>query len=267
MTAVRLESNKVKIAKRVIEVFEFLGGGDRPATVVDIARHYGRPQSSTSELLSSLVAMGLLYKDPVSREFTPTPRLAALGISAQPALIRDGRLFNYMDQLARMTRKTVALFGMVGPHAQVFRWISAPNPLADNVGCGSSEPLSNSIAGILLLSTFPPEQARGMLWRLNAEAPVEKKFDHAEMVERVARLRRLKQASGEAGFVPGAQMSAVLVPRGGNERPLVLGVLYPLDAAPEDDTLLDTLKHGVSQVVSGQAGEVSGNGTPFLRAV
>src|SRR6516165_9678709 len=109
MAAATLESNKAKIAKRVIEVLEFFGARNQPATVMDIARRYGRPQSSTSELLSSLVEMGLLYKDAASRSFTPTPRLATLGVSGQPDIIRDGRLFNYMDRLAQTTRQTVAL--------------------------------------------------------------------------------------------------------------------------------------------------------------
>ena len=71
-----LESNKTKIAKRVIEVFEFFDQGSPSATVMDIVRRYRRPQSSTSELLASLVEMGLLYKDMRSRSYSPTPRLA-----------------------------------------------------------------------------------------------------------------------------------------------------------------------------------------------
>jgi len=270
MAAIKLESNKAKIAKRVIEVFEFFGGTRQPATVMDIARRYGRPQSSTSELLSSLVEMGLLYKDPTSRSFTPTPRLATLGNAAQPDIIRDGRLFNYMDRLAQTTRKTVALFGVVGTHVQIFRWIPAARPLSREVGCGSSELLSNSAAGLLLLSTLPGEQARGMLWRLNAEAEPHAKFDYAEMVEHVANLRRKGHASGKAGFIPSAQMSAVLLPGGIDDRPLALGVLYPAEGAHEAEALVETMKHGTSQVFADSAGEYpSASGAPieFLRAV
>ena len=62
-----VESNKAKIAKRVIEVLEFFDVEHPQATVMDIVRRYNRPQSSTSELLSSLVGLGLLYKDAYSR--------------------------------------------------------------------------------------------------------------------------------------------------------------------------------------------------------
>ena len=269
MAALSLESNKAKIAKRVIEVFEFFGSNSEPATVMDIARRYGRPQSSTSELLSSLVEMGVLYKDPMSRSFKPTPRLASLGISGQPETIRDGRLFNYMEQLAQTTRKTVALFGMIGTHVQVFRWLPSPNPLSRDIGCGSSELLSNSTAGLLLLSTLLPDQARGMLWRLNAEAPADAKFDHAEMVDRVARFRQKGHGAGGAGFVAGAQMSGVMLPRGVNERPLVLGVMYERDSQIDADALIETMKHGVHQVFNRAPAEalIAPEPARFLRAV
>lgn len=270
MTAIKLDSNKAKIAKRVIEVFEFFGGASQPATVMDIARRYGRPQSSTSELLSSLVEMGLLYKDPASRSFMPTPRLATLGLAAQPETIRDGRLFNYMDRLAQTTRKTVGLFGIVGTHVQVFRWISPARPLSREIGCGSSELLSNSTAGLLLLSMLPTEQARGMLWRLNAEAAPDARFDHAEMVERVTEMRRKGHASGESGFIATARMSAVLLPRYTDERPLALGVLYPSEVAREADALVETMKHGIAQVFNDHANEYASPAAApieFIRAV
>ena len=55
-----VESNKAKIAKRVVEVLEFFDDDHPRATVMDIVRRYDRPQSSTSELLSSLAGLGLL---------------------------------------------------------------------------------------------------------------------------------------------------------------------------------------------------------------
>jgi hypothetical protein len=73
----RGESNKAKIARRVIEVLEFFDEAHPRATVMDIVRRFNRPQSSTSELLSSLVDLGLLYKDPYSRSYTPNFHLNA----------------------------------------------------------------------------------------------------------------------------------------------------------------------------------------------
>src|ERR1700756_2628914 len=117
------DPNKAKTARRVIEVLEFFDEQNRQATVMDIARRYNRPQSSTSELLAILVDMGLLYKDPNSRSFTPTPRAAMLGSQCQPTLVRDGRLSMMMDRLVAQTGQGAAVLGMVGLQVQMFRWM------------------------------------------------------------------------------------------------------------------------------------------------
>ncbi|MBM3595769.1 MAG: helix-turn-helix domain-containing protein [Alphaproteobacteria bacterium] len=60
MAGKRSAPNKAKIARRIVEVLEFFDDGYPEATVMDIVRHYDHPKSSTSELLSSLVELGLL---------------------------------------------------------------------------------------------------------------------------------------------------------------------------------------------------------------
>jgi DNA-binding IclR family transcriptional regulator len=263
-----LEPNKAKIAKRVVEVFEFFNENAQQATVMDIVRRYGRPQSSTSELLATLVELGLLYKDSRSRYYSPTPRLAALGISAQPELIRNGHLFAFMDRLAQTTRNSVGLFGMVGTQVQIFRLVPGPEPVMRDIGYGACEQLAASAAGLLLLSTLPAEQANRILWRLNAEAPPARKFNPAETREQVSAMRRNGHATGPAGFCPGVQMAATLLPRTGTEHPLALGMMYPATATVDAEALVATLNRSLAQC---NASEVEYPATPaaapFMMAV
>jgi DNA-binding IclR family transcriptional regulator len=172
------QSNKAKIAKRVIEVLEFFDEEHPQATVMDIVRRFNRPQSSTSELLSSLVDLGLLYKDPCSRSYAPTPRAALLGSSVQSGLVRDGRLTGLIDRLSAQTGLAVAVFGMVGLKAQIFSWRGGARALrtAGSSGfCGGQqEHLSDSAVGWLLLSTVAQPRRDGMLRRLNANSPLQR---------------------------------------------------------------------------------------------
>lgn len=262
--ALALESNKTKIARRVIEVFEFFATENRRATVMDIVRRYGRPQSSTSELLCALVEMGLLYKDPQSRSYAPTPRLAALGNACQPEPISDGRLFAYMDRLAQTSRCGVGLFGIVGTHVQVFRWAQSAEPSASDLGCGSSALLSSSAAGLLLLSSLGPGPASKMLWRLNAEAEPENRFNLAEFNENVADFDQLGCATGESGFEPGTRVTAVLLPEQMGERRLALGVIYGANAAVDPEALVATLRHGVEERFSDMSEAFP---APFMRSM
>jgi DNA-binding IclR family transcriptional regulator len=194
------ESNKAKIANRVIEVLDFFDDSHPQATVMDIVRRYNRPQSSTSELLSSLVNLGLLYKDPTTRSYSPTPRAALLGSVTQPDMIRDGRLVSIVDRLVAQTGLGVAVFGMVGLNVQIFSWRGGNATLGTSrwqgFGSGLLERMSDSAAGQLLLSTIAQPRRDGTIRRLNAEAADDRKFVFADMASMVEAMRDTGFAHG-----------------------------------------------------------------------
>lgn len=239
------EANKAKTARRVIEVFEYFDGQKRHATVMDIVRRYKRPQSSTSELMASLVEMGLLYKDPVTRSYTPTPRAAILGMQAQPSVVRDGRLWAQMDKLSEETGLGLALMGMVGLNVQVFHCVAGARASHAALRGGAQERLVDSAAGLLLLSTLPAERRDGMLRRLNAEAAAERKFNHAALREAVEACGRQGHADGALGFDCGAQICATLLPIEAEDRPLALGFVYPPGASVQIPELISILRRSV----------------------
>ena len=188
-----VESNKAKIACRVIEVLEFFDEDHPQATVMDIVRRYNRPQSSTSELLSSLVELGLLYKDAAARSYSPTPRAAMLGAAAQPAMIRNGQLTALIDRITAQTGLSVGVFGMVGPKAQIITWRSTPAcpriPGTTGFGGGLLDMLTGSAAGWLLLSTVATPRRDGIIRRINAEAAADRKIGFAEMTAAIDHCR------------------------------------------------------------------------------
>jgi DNA-binding IclR family transcriptional regulator len=248
-----IDPNKAKTARRVIEVLEFFDEERRHATVMDIARRYNRPQSSTSELLSILVDMGLLYKEPASRSYMPTPRAAMLGSLFQPNAVRDGRLSMLTDRLVAQTGLGTAVLGMVCLNAQVYRWMAGTNPLpasGDGVAGGAQTPLYDSAGGWLLLATLAADRREGVLRRLRAEAPPERRFSPSEILERVQECAQRGYAIGPAGFDTAADMCAVLLPRETGERPMVLSLVY--EARDEVDpkalvALLQSSVQGLSQ--------------------
>lgn len=238
------EPNKAKTARRVIEVLEYFDEEHREVTVMDIVRRYNRPQSSTSELLASLVDMGILYKDPSTRSYTLTPRAAILGSLSQPESIRDGRLGRVFDQLSAQTGLGIALVGMIGLNAQLFRWRGGAMRIGSTkrLQGGQQQSLHESAAGWLLMSTIAPERRDGTLRRLNAEASADRKFNHAELSDRVAECARRGYAVGPAGFGTSATMCAILLPGHGHERPLVIGLAYEPAEGIEPDALVALLQ-------------------------
>jgi len=236
-------SNKAKIARRVIEVLEYFDDAHREATVMDIVRRYNRPQSSTSELLSSLVELGLLRKDPFTRSYSLTPRAALLGNAGQPEMVRDGRLVRLLDRLSAQTGLSVSLMGMVGLDSQIIVWrhgTRSPASTADLFG-GCKEPLNRSTAGLLMLSTVPARRAEGMVRRLNAEASAEFKFSHTETVAKIETLRQARYAFGPLGFGADAQSLNVLVPDQPEDHPLIVSVIYGRDDKVNAESLLQSV--------------------------
>lgn len=236
------ESNKAKIANRVIEVLDFFDDHHTEATVMDIVRRYNRPQSSTSELLLSLVNLGLLYKDPISRSYSPTPRAALLGSTTQPDIIRDGRLVSIIDRLVAQTGLGVAVFGMVGLNVQIFSWRGGNSTLStahsQGFNSGILERMSDSAAGLLLLSTIAQPRRDSAIRRLNAEASENRKFHFAEMSAQVDQIRTAGFARGVAGFGSIADTCAILLPDQSTNRPIAIGFIYE----PSDQVNADALR-------------------------
>jgi DNA-binding IclR family transcriptional regulator len=251
--ATGLDPNKAKTARRVIEVLEFFDEQTRHATAMDIARRYRRPQSSTFELLSIMVEMGVLYKDPVSRLFKPTPRAAMLGSMFQPRLVRDGRLSALADSLRAATGLATAVMGLVGLDAQIFRWIPGATPIAATARgglCGGAQsPLHRSAAGWLLLSTVSSDRRGAMLRRLRASSPADQMFSIAEISEQIAVCGDQGVAVGPAGFGDAAQTCSILLPMEAGERPMVLALVYEPGETVDPAALTALLQGSVQRCV------------------
>lgn len=259
-------SNKAKIARRVIEVLEYFDDTHREATVMDIVRRYNRPQSSTSELLSSLVELGLLHKDPYSRAYSLTPRAALLGTSGQPELVRDGRIVRLMDRLVAQTGLSVALLSMVGLDAQIVSWRHGPRALAATreLNGGIKEPLVRTAAGWLMLSTITRQRCEGMVRRLNAEADDLHKFSYSEMLARVDACREPRHVFGPAGYSTGAEALCALLPRQPEGHPLVVSVIYGKDDKVNPEALFQCMGDAMRKCLPDP--EMTSNVEPFPNA-
>lgn len=253
MATARGSSNKAKIARRVVEVLEFFDDNHPQATVMDIVRRYDRPQSSTSELLSSLVELGLLHKDPYSRSYRPTVRAALLGATTQADMVRDGRLVRFMDRLAAQTGLSVILYGKIGLEAQIVNLrhgAQSPSWVKSNFFGGMKEALGRNAAGWLLLSTLEPDVLDGALRRLNAEAGEAEKFNQREMHFRVGEAARSNIATGPAGFGSSGSMVATLLPGSPHEDRLAVGIVLNRETSADPSLLAQYIEQAAESYLA-----------------
>ena len=245
-------TNKAKIAKRVIEVLDYFDERHQQATVMDIVRRYDRPQSSTSELMTSLVELGLLHKDPYLRVYRPTARAAFLGIAGQLPALRDGRLLQLIDRLGSDTGHPVILFGLVGLRSQVLTWRPGGrchSHIVQHLYTGLQEPLSNSASGWLLMSTIAPARCEGVLRRLNAEASEKFKFSPQQMNAQLEHCRETGSVRGPAGFGMRGKVLASLLPASVSEQTLAIGLIHCEEEQIEPQHLFNLMSELLQDVM------------------
>jgi DNA-binding IclR family transcriptional regulator len=214
-----VEAKPIKSAQRVLEVLEYFGE-DRPeASVTDISRAFGYPQSSASELLNYLVYLGYLRRGSRNRTFRLSMRVSMLGAWVQPQLVRSGKLLRLMDDIADATDSSVTLASNNGVRVQC---LHAVRRTADAPRQGDSLPLLHSAEGRALLLTCERELVRKYVHRINAETE-----DAAERV-RFEDLAADLDESSARGYVrridPNGSAFAILMPNTDRSEQLALCV-------------------------------------------
>jgi DNA-binding IclR family transcriptional regulator len=182
----------------------------------------GYPQSSTSELLGCLVALGYLHRDRQARTYRPLARVAVIGAWVQPTFFSRGCLLSIMDELAAQSGMTVVLATKVGLEVQYIHTVA---PQGQEQACwmpGAKGPLLHSTAGRTLISTTDTDLVRKLVHRLNAESPAELRVSADALVDDLKQIRDQGYALGL--HETGGGMVTVLLPQVSPDEQLVLGI-------------------------------------------
>ena len=223
-----LEAKSIKSAQRVFEVLEYFDEEHPEASVSDISRRYGYPQSSASELLSYMLHLGYLRRGSRGRTFRLSMRVAMLGAWVQPQLVRNGRLLRLIDDIADETGASVVLATSSGVRLQCLHSVRRSSEAPRQ---GDLLPLLGCAEGRALLLTCDRELVRKYVHRLNSEV------EHEEQRIRFDDLAADLDASSARGYVRqvDAQGShfAILIPNNDRGEQLALCVRAPAGASEE----------------------------------
>lgn len=244
------ETPYVKSAVRALEILDYFSIIRRPASVSDVERALGFPQSSASVLLRSLAASGYLEYLPKYRQFRPTLRIAVLGDWLKHGLAA-GPLSEQLEALQRKTRETVILGRRQGAQVQFITILPAERDLQFYMRRGVKRLLTISAVGRALLSTMADSAALRIIRRCNAESrrPGDR-VDEALLMECLHEIRRSNISETDIRFGGPQDFHVVgtLIPRDAAEEQLALGVAGPaarmMNARKE---VIDLLRASVSQ--------------------
>jgi DNA-binding IclR family transcriptional regulator len=221
-----LPEGVVKSAGRVLQILEYFDEIQRAANVVEIAEMLKLPQSSTSALLRSLVAMGYLYFERTSRLYIPSCRVALLGNWVNSPLFMGGSALRCMEDLQRKTGDAVMLAIRNGIWSQYIHVLQATSMARLQVTRGALRPVAASGTGYALLSTLPDAEVKKLVHRINAEARTGKTapVNGEELAQTLAEVRRLGYAFTTDLVTAGGAVLAMPLPVTDGGQALVVGL-------------------------------------------
>jgi DNA-binding IclR family transcriptional regulator len=231
----------VKSAGRVLEILEYFDDVQQPATVMEVADTLGYPQSSTSALLRSLVALGYLDYDRYKRTYVTSHRVALLGSWVNSDFISEGSVISLMKELSELTGDTIILAMRNGLYVQYIHVIQATSAARLHVTLGTTRPLAASGTGFAMLSTLTDHEIRRVVMRINADTEDGKPLIKlADVMEHVAHSRK-----------EGYAFSCDMVTRGG-------GVIAAPLPGPLGSPALVIGIGGISEVMRSREAELAG---------
>ncbi len=243
--AMRPREKKIKSADRVLDILEMFSNGRSSVTVMDVVRALDVPQSSTSELLGSLVRRGYLTRKRGERSFRPTSRVALLGAWVHPQLYRSGSLPALMDELHEETGLTVTLCSLFGVS---LKHIHVVGEMPDVFDCRSDQRLLHSPFGHVILRTMYREHLRLLVHRVNAESALEDQVRFSDIDQKIEEVSRQRYAIGE--IEPGYSGLAVLLPQSMREEQLSLGIIGRNEEIEDRrDELLRAVRQAISNCI------------------
>ncbi|MFC3172791.1 IclR family transcriptional regulator [Novosphingobium bradum] len=224
-----MSSKIVKSAGRTILVLELFAIWRRPATASEIEAALDMPQSSTSVLLRSLIELGYLDQDPVTRRYFPTLRVAMLGDWMRSS-VSEKLHAEHIDALRDATGETALVGRRLGSSVHYVQISRSGQELQYFVHEGTRRPLCSSASGRALLSLMPDSQVLRIVRRFNQAAATSAEQMSEQVLLDVIRTIRATGISETNVLLDGERDShaiAMLMPAREGEERFSLGIAGP----------------------------------------
>jgi DNA-binding IclR family transcriptional regulator len=242
-----MSAGVVKSARRGFEVLELFDRERRPLTLKDVCGALRLAPSSGAALLKSLVVLGYLDYDRVTRSYFPTMRIAFLGKWVEEALFGGGAILRLMKRLHASTGETALLAAQSDLNAQYIHSVHGAEPLQAAVQPGTLRPLANSGMGWLLLSRQSEDAIERFCRRID--------IAQGRRVDRIALKRNIAAVRAD-GYVfsrhtvrRGMGIIAMLLPEGRLGRTFALGIGGPVaNLEKKQAQILDSLRRGIKRL-------------------
>jgi DNA-binding IclR family transcriptional regulator len=153
----------VRQVQYAFQILEFFANRRSPATLTEIADHFGWPRSSTFNLIETLCSSGFLYEPKFRGGYYPSRKLLKLGHDAIVEGPISERLRACVANIAQRTDETAALCALSGPQTIFVEVVESSSPIRYFAQIGQRVPTHTTSAGRALLSLLPKKERTAIL--------------------------------------------------------------------------------------------------------
>ena len=201
----------VKQAAYVLDLLEFFAATQRPASLAEIAKHFGWPRSSTFNLLGTLTARGFLYEPRAKAGYYPAPVWAALVNQIEAAQPIPKGMHALLEGLVQETGETAVLAAASGAFALFVETVESPSSVRYAAPVGKRVPLHVTATGRALLSQMSADERASILKKTAFERFTQTTLMSADEVE--AEIQRSRERGWFQGNAEYSQdLSGVALP-------------------------------------------------------
>jgi DNA-binding IclR family transcriptional regulator len=154
----------VRQAVNVLEIMEFFAQTKKPATLAEIADHFGWPRSSTFNLLVTLSEKGYLYEPRPRGGYYPTPRWLAMARMVSEVEPLPPWTHALIAELSADTGETASIVAPSGVMAVFIDVVESQAAIRYFATIGHRIPIHASASGRALLLQYSKEE-RDSLYR------------------------------------------------------------------------------------------------------
>lgn len=243
----------VKQAANVLDLLEFFAAHQRPASLAEIAKHFGWPRSSTFNLLGTLTGRGFLYEPRAKQGYYPAPVWATLIHQIEQAQPVPHGIRAVLEKLVAATGETAVLAAASGAFALFIETVESPSSVRYAAPVGKRVPLHVTATGRALLSQMAPEERASVLRKAGFERYTASTLMSAEAVEaEIDASRKRGWFAGNAEYTQ--DLGGVAMPFALGERRFALLVAGPtFRVGSRLDEIASILRSHLAEYLNAQA--------------
>lgn len=148
----------VRQAANVLEILEYFGRTKKPATLAELADHFGWPRSSTFNLLTTLSEKGYLYEPRPRAGYYPTLRWLAMARMIAEVEPLPAWTHALIAELSAETGETAAIGAPSGTIAVFIDVVESSAAIRYFAQIGHRVPIHATSSGRALLLQYSPEE-------------------------------------------------------------------------------------------------------------